>query len=381
MSVSHDFPDLYCDEAADDVVSSDANTTEHGWFRGSFDSLSADDDQESSIVVAFDSEIDQILDFSDLKRRFCDTAFGAVTTARLEVVNWMLKVHSYFQFRPETAYLSVNYLDRFLLSHTLPQGKGWPMQLLSVACLALAAKMEEISVPFLLDLQIMEPRFLFKPKTVQRMELMVLAILKWRLRPITPFDFLHYFVAKLSCFGLQYEHNNDHVSSQASDVILSTCRVLDFLDFPPSTIAAASVLCVITDQYVDDQLIGCFHQRVSRERLRKCYDLMKQKMCQFPHTRSRKQLLQAVPSPVGIPNGDAIAGSCNAPKVWCEKDWKSRQGSLLNSQAHWQLLAFEVRSLSVNVEHEGPLYISLGPTKMAVQIQKHGTRALASPKI
>ncbi|KAH7520313.1 hypothetical protein FEM48_Zijuj08G0130800 [Ziziphus jujuba var. spinosa] len=261
MSVSKDYivPDLYCNESAEDVVhSSDANISVQHFH----ENLDLSSDEESSIDVAFDSEVDQFLDYSELKRRFCSSS-GSVTS-RIEVVNWMLKVHSYYNFRPETAYLSVNYLDRFLLSHSLPQGKGWSLQLLSVACLALAAKMEEISVPFLLDLQIMEPRFMFKPKTVQRMELMVLSTLKWRLRPITPFDFLHYFIAKLEGFGNFRSESYNNVISQASDIILRTCRVMDFLDYPPSAIAAASVLC-LTDQYVD-QISGGFHQRVSRVR-------------------------------------------------------------------------------------------------------------------
>lgn len=36
----------------------------------------------------------------------------------------------------------------------LQQTNGWPLQLLSVACLSLAAKMEETLVPSLLDLQV-----------------------------------------------------------------------------------------------------------------------------------------------------------------------------------------------------------------------------------
>jgi hypothetical protein len=37
----------------------------------------------------------------------------------------------------------------------LQQGKAWMLQLLSVACLSLAAKMEETEVPILLDLQVL----------------------------------------------------------------------------------------------------------------------------------------------------------------------------------------------------------------------------------
>lgn len=40
----------------------------------------------------------------------------------------------------------------FLLG--LQQGKAWMLQLLSVACISLAAKMEESEVPILLDLQV-----------------------------------------------------------------------------------------------------------------------------------------------------------------------------------------------------------------------------------
>lgn len=86
----------------------------------------------------------------------------------------------------------------FLNSYHMSQASGWPYQLLSVACLALATKMEEQYVPLLLDLQIMEPAYIFDPKTVQRMELLVMACLNWKLCLVTPFDFLHYFVSKMS---------------------------------------------------------------------------------------------------------------------------------------------------------------------------------------
>ncbi|GAV92220.1 Cyclin_N domain-containing protein [Cephalotus follicularis] len=41
-------------------------------------------------------------------------------SAREESVAWILKVQAYYNFQPLTAYLSVNYLDRFLYSHRLP---------------------------------------------------------------------------------------------------------------------------------------------------------------------------------------------------------------------------------------------------------------------
>ncbi|KAK4584902.1 hypothetical protein RGQ29_022535 [Quercus rubra] len=303
MSSDYSTPNLYCNEVSDDVVSSNAETCDQD-FHATLDFLS---DEESSITSVFDSEIDQMLELELLHRL---RGNPSIISARKDAVNWMLKVHAYYQFRPETAYLSVNYLDCFLSSHTLPKGKGWPLQLLSVACLALAAKMEETSVPLLLDLQVKEPRFLFKPKTVQRMELFVMANLKWRLRRTTPFDFVHYFIAKLSCLGSPLK-DCSQVFSRASDLIISTCQVIDFLDYPPSSIAAAAVLCA-TDQYqyVDDQELGYFHKR---ELVKKCYNLMKQTKCILAHVKQKK--LQPMPSStVGVTDA-AIGISFNVHKT------------------------------------------------------------------
>lgn len=91
----------------------------------------------------------------------------------------------HFNFGPLCAYLTLNYLDRFLSAYELPvswssiessiccifthltfrviwsmigydlqKGRAWMMQLLAVTCLSLAAKMEESEVPLSLDLQV-----------------------------------------------------------------------------------------------------------------------------------------------------------------------------------------------------------------------------------
>lgn len=93
-------------------------------------------------------------------------------------------------------------------------GGGWPMQLLSVACVSVAAKMEEAHVPGLLDLQILDPRYVFDPRTVCRMELLLMSALCWRMRTVTPFDFLPHLAPSSPSILL----------SRAADLILSTLR-------------------------------------------------------------------------------------------------------------------------------------------------------------
>ncbi|KAL1370935.1 hypothetical protein HN51_001143 [Arachis hypogaea] len=272
--------DLHCNEATSDVVYLDSNIHSNYEFddAGSNNALLWSDsgsvDEEDRLLSLLDSELDQVQERTRSLIQLRKTKW--LRNAREEAINWILKVCAYYSFRPETAYLSAIYLDRFLLSHTLKQDKTWPLQLLSVACLSLAAKMEETKVPLLLDLQMVEPRFLFKPKTVQRMELLVMATLKWQLRVITkPFDFAHLFILRLSCSSASTLGDLNYLASRVSDVIFKTCLVMDFLEFSPSTIAAAALLYV-TDQYVDDLKLYGFHKNIRIDMVQKCHNLMKQ---------------------------------------------------------------------------------------------------------
>lgn len=78
----------------------------------------------------------------------------SLANARRDAVGWILKVNARYSFAALTAVLAVNYLDRFLCNFEIQTEKPWMTQLVSVACLSLAAKVEETDVPLLLDLQV-----------------------------------------------------------------------------------------------------------------------------------------------------------------------------------------------------------------------------------
>eukprot|EP00250_Pteridium_aquilinum_P003531 c13843_g1_i1 orf=105-1238(+) len=162
--------------------------------------------------------------------------------SRQKAISWFFKVRALYNFGPLTAALSVNYLDRFLALHQLPMGKAWMIQLLSVACLSLAAKMEEVEVPLLLDLQVL-PECLFEPRTIQRMELLVLSTLEWRLSSVTPFSYVDYFICK--CGLLQNAHYG--LIDRISELILCAVHELRFLHYRSSSVAAAATLCAIQE--------------------------------------------------------------------------------------------------------------------------------------
>ncbi|XP_068638136.1 cyclin-D3-1-like [Aristolochia californica] len=217
---------------------------------------------------------------------------------RRDAVNWIGKVHGYYSFGPQSAYLSINYLDRFLSTYELPQGKSWMMQLLSVACLSLAAKMEETVVMLVLDLQVGESKYVFEARTIQRMELLVLSTLKWRMQAITPFSFLDCFLRKLNDGN---PPPRDSIS-RSVELVLSTIRGIEFMGFRPSEIAAAVAISVSAEtETVDfDKAISCF-VHVQKERVQKCYELLQDSGLV---SRPDKVITGSIPSipqsPVGV---------------------------------------------------------------------------------
>lgn len=46
--------------------------------------------------------------------------------------------------------------------------------------------------------QVGESRYVFEAKTIQRMELLVLSTLKWRMQAVTPFSYIDYFLHRLN---------------------------------------------------------------------------------------------------------------------------------------------------------------------------------------
>ncbi|PKU70464.1 cyclin-D3-1 isoform X1 [Dendrobium catenatum] len=229
---------------------------------------------------------------------------------RSDAIDWMLKVHAYYNFGPLSSYLSVNFLDRFLSSYELPQGKAWMTQLLSVACLSLAVKVEETQVPLLLDLQVSEAKFVFEARTIQRMELLLLSTLKWRMHAVTPFSFIDYFLHKLN------EGNSPSKLSlsQSVELILSTIRGVDFLEFKPSEIAAATALSVMIEAQtmnVESAITCCCN--VDKERVLKCYGVMQEEI--LISSSTLKYGMPSVPSmpqsPIGVLDAACLSYKSN----------------------------------------------------------------------
>ncbi|GER30248.1 cyclin [Striga asiatica] len=175
---------------------------------------------------------------------------GCLKTSRDDAVKWMLKVIGHYGFGALTAVLAVDYFDRFIASIFFQRDKPWMGQLTAVACLSIAAKMEETQVPLLLDLQVEESKYLFEAKTIQRMELLVLSTLKWKMNPVTPISYFDHIGRR---FGLIKNLHWEFLKT-CEGLILSIITDCRFGHYPPSTIACATMIHVIREIETDDYL-------------------------------------------------------------------------------------------------------------------------------
>ncbi|EMS61976.1 Cyclin-D2-1 [Triticum urartu] len=234
-----------------------------GWCCGAEESASAAAASFVAELIGGEADYSPRSDYSDrLRSRSVDPA------ARADSVAWILKVQEYYGFLPLTAYLAVNYMDRFLSLHRLPQEDGWAMQLLAVTCLSLAAKMEETLIE--------STRYIFEPRTILRMELLVLTALNWRLRSVTPFTFIDFFACKVDPRGRHMRY----LIARATQMILAAIHDIEFLDHCPSSMAAAAVLCAAGETQsltlLNPRLAVNWCIGLAEEGVSSCYQLMQQ---------------------------------------------------------------------------------------------------------
>uniref|UniRef100_A0A5B7AEE7 Putative cyclin D3-1 n=1 Tax=Davidia involucrata TaxID=16924 RepID=A0A5B7AEE7_DAVIN len=224
----------------------------------------------------------------------------SLAEARREAVEWMLKVNAHYSFSALTAVLAINYLDRFLFSFHFQREKPWMIQLAAVACLSLAAKVEETQVPLLLDLQVEETRYVFEAKTIQRMEILVLSTLQWKMNPVTPLSFLDYITRRLGLKNnLCWEFLKRCECLTVS--IISDCRFMCYL---PSVIATATMVHAFNSV---EPCIGVEYQNqllcilgIDKDKVEGCCKLIKESILGGLGQWSNKRKFRSMP---GSPNG------------------------------------------------------------------------------
>ncbi|KAG6755942.1 hypothetical protein POTOM_039350 [Populus tomentosa] len=173
-------------------------------------------------------------------------------------------------------YLAVNYMDRFISRQEIPQGKPWILRLLIISCLSLAAKMKNKHFS-ISNSQEAEAGFIFDTQTINRMELLVLDALNWRMRSITPFSFVHFFV---SLFELKDPSSSQPLKDRATEIIFKAQNEIKFLEFKPSIIAASALLVASNERFplqfpcFKSSIYSC--EFVNEEKLLECFNALQE---------------------------------------------------------------------------------------------------------
>lgn len=102
---------------------------------------------------------------------------------RAILIDWLVQVHKNFDMMPESLYLTINIIDRYLSVKTVPISE---LQLLGISALLLSSKYEEIRSPTVNDLVNVNSLIYVSDNTYSReqilaMELAILSHLGWYL--------------------------------------------------------------------------------------------------------------------------------------------------------------------------------------------------------
>ncbi|CAL8997089.1 unnamed protein product [Prunus brigantina] len=152
---------------------------------------------------------------------------------RAILIDWLVEVAEEFRLVPDTLFLTINYVDRYLSGNALNRKQ---LQLLGVACMMIAAKYEEIIAPEVEQFCYITDNTYVKEEVLQ-MESSVLNHLKFQMTAPTTMCFLRRF-----CFVAQQTSEVPSLQLQCLAFYIAELSLLEYsmLCYAPSLIAASA---------------------------------------------------------------------------------------------------------------------------------------------
>ena len=151
---------------------------------------------------------------------------------RQTLVDWLLQVHLRYHMLPETLWIAVNIVDRFLTKRTVSLLK---LQLVGVTAMFIAAKYEEILAPSVEEFVTMTEKG-YSKEEILKGERIMLQTLEFR---ISHYCSPYSWVRKIS------KADNYDIQTRTLSKFLTEVTLLDyrFLGAKPSLIAAVGMYC------------------------------------------------------------------------------------------------------------------------------------------
>jgi hypothetical protein len=156
------------------------------------------------------------------------------------LVDWLVEVHRKFRLVPDSLYLAVNIVDRYLSQVTVTRDR---LQLVGVASMLIAAKYEEIYPPEVKDCVYICDRA-FTRQHVLEMELDILRKLNFMITVPTGQPFL--------CRFLFVTNASPTMKCAANYYLESMLQEYDVIGHRPSLVAAAAVCLALNHNDIRD---------------------------------------------------------------------------------------------------------------------------------
>uniref|UniRef100_K3Z5H6 Uncharacterized protein n=1 Tax=Setaria italica TaxID=4555 RepID=K3Z5H6_SETIT len=193
---------------------------------------------DSQLYPSFASDIYMLLRESESKKRpstdFMETIQKDISASmRAILIDWLVEVAEEYRLVPDTLYLTVNYIDRYLSCNKISRQR---LQLLGVACMLIAAKREEICAPQAEEFCYITDNTYIRDEVLE-MEASVLNCLKFETSAPTAKCFLRRFLhAARAC-----DEDPAYIEVLANYITELSLLEYNLLCYPPSQIAASAI--------------------------------------------------------------------------------------------------------------------------------------------
>ncbi|KAH9477831.1 G2/mitotic-specific cyclin cdc13 [Psilocybe cubensis] len=155
-----------------------------------WDDLDAEDSEDPLMVSEYVQDIFQYLKQVELTTmpnpNYMENQKELAWKMRGILTDWLIQVHVRFRLLPETLFLCVNIIDRFLSARVVSLAK---LQLVGVTCMFIAAKFEEVVAPSVSHFLMCADSSYTEAEILQA-ERYVLKILEWNLSYPNPVHYL-----------------------------------------------------------------------------------------------------------------------------------------------------------------------------------------------
>ncbi|CAG8977815.1 hypothetical protein HYALB_00008981 [Hymenoscyphus albidus] len=191
-----------------------------------------DEAWDTSMVAAYGDEIFAYMRELEMKMlpnaHYMDNQAEIQWSMRSVLMDWLIQVHHRFSLLPETLFLTVNYIDRFLSCKIVSLGK---LQLVGATAIFVAAKYEEINCPSVSEIVYMVDGG-YTVDEILKAERFMLSMLQFELGWPGPMSFLRR-ISKADDYDLE-------TRTLAKYFLEVTIMDERFVGCPPSYIAAGA---------------------------------------------------------------------------------------------------------------------------------------------